>query len=190
MNIMKTLRIAKELGSTQLAGSDMGISHLPKLLSAVLEADTDELVVLDFSGVDATASYLSQSVVKLVRMANAGEIDKFFIFACVNKHTRDDLEIVLKLQKMAAFLADSPDNISAGNSVSVIGHLDPLHRQTLDRVLATTSTTAGQLMSTAKGQSIQKTGWLNRLAFLTDQKLVRREKREREFVFKPIWEEK
>lgn len=187
---MKTLRIAKEIGGTHLAGNDMGISDLPKLLAAVLRADAEELVLLDFTGVDATASYLSQSVVKLVRMSNAGELDKFFIFSGLNAHTQDDLEIVLKLQKMAAFLSESSKGIISSEAVRVIGHLDPLYRKTLNQVLTVKSATAEDLMFKAKGEGIQKTGWLNRLAFLSSQKLIRREKRAREFVFKPIWEEK
>ena len=184
------LRIAKEVGSTQLAGSDMGISDLPKLLATVLKAGPEELIMLDFTGVDATASYLSQSVVKLVRMSNAGELDKFFIFTGLNAHTLDDLEIVLKLQKMAAFLTNSPKKGVSAETVKVIGHLEPLYQKTLNQVLAVNSATAEELMSKAKGEHIQKTGWLNRLAFLSSQKLIRREKHAREFVFKPVWEEK
>lgn len=184
---MKTLRISKIVGSTHLAGSDMGISHLPTLLAAVLKTEDEELVVLDFTSTDATASYLSQSVVKLIRMSNAGELNRFFIFSGVNKHTRDDLEIVLTSLNMAAFLTESAEKIIKHNTIEVIGHLEPLYRKTLDRVLAIGAATAEELMSGAKEEKIKKTGWLNRLAFLASQRLIRRDKHAREFVFKPIW---
>lgn len=189
MNIMKIINLARETGCTNLAGTDMGISHLPKLLAAALNADAEELVILDFKGVDATASYLSHSVVKLVRMAKAGDLERFFVFAGLNKHTRDDLEIVLGVQKLAAFVATSPEELQSTRSAEVLGHLEPVYRKTLDQVLTATSATATEIMSGAQREKIQKTGWLNRLAFLSSQRLIRREKRSREFIFKPIWEE-
>lgn len=187
---MKIIKMATQVGDTQLAGTDMGVSHLPKLLEAALRGENGEIIVLDFSGVDATASYLSQSVVKLLRMANAGELDRFFVFTGVNKHTRDDLEIVLTLQRMAALLTDSPKKLGAPRSLAVIGHLEPLYRSTLEKILSMKSATAEDLMSDAKDESIQKTGWLNRLAFLANQRLIRKEKHARELIFKPVYEEK
>jgi hypothetical protein len=187
---MKMIRISKVVGSTDLAGNEMGISHLPKLLAAALTSQDGELVILDFTGVHATASYLSQSVIKLLRMANTGELDRFFVFAGLNSHTRDDLQIVLSLQKMAAFAIDSAEAPSRRWPAEVIGYLEPLYQDTLDRIVAAQSVTAEELMSEAKEEKIQKTGWLNRLSFLSGQRLIRREKRAREFVFKPIWQEK
>lgn len=182
--------MAKEMGSAHLAGGDMGVSHLPKLLAAALRAEAKELVIFDFTGVDATASYLSQGVVKLVRMARAGDLDRFFVFSGLNRHTRDDLEIVLELQKLAAFVIDSPEKFASTRAAEVLGHLEPFYRKTLDQVLASASATAEQIMEAAPSEGIKKTGWLNRLAFLSEQRLIRREKRAREFIFKPIWEEK
>jgi hypothetical protein len=187
---MKMIRISKIVGSTDLAGKDMGVSDLPKLLTAVLTSQDGELVILDFTGVHATASYLSQSVIKILRMANAGELDKFFVLAGLNRHTRDDLEIVLSLQKIAAFATASAEAFSKHRTAEVIGYLEPLYQDTLERVVAAQSATAEELMLEAKEEKIQKTGWLNRLAFLSGQRLIRREKRAREFVFKPIWQEK
>lgn len=166
------------------------MSHLPKLLEAVLHAEEGELLILDFSGVNATASYLSQSVIKILRMANAGDINRFFVFANVNKHTRDDLEIVLNFQKMAALIKGSSKELNMPKSIEVIGYLEPHYRTTFDQILLSKSVTAEELMAAAKGENIQKTGWLNRLAFLANQRLIRREKRAREFVFKPVYEEK
>ena len=188
--MMKIIKMATQVGDTHLAGADMGISHLPKLLEAALKGAKGELLVLDFSGVDATASYLSQSVVKLLRMANAGELDRFFVFTGVNKHTRDDLEIVLTLQKMAALLADSSKKLGTPQALEVIGHLEPLYRSTLERIFSMKKATAEDLMSDAKEERIQKTGWLNRLAFLANQRLIRKEKHARELIFKPVYEEK
>jgi hypothetical protein len=186
---MKTVKISSVVGSRHLAGNDMGTRDLPKLLAAVLVADDEELLILDFTGTDATASYLSQSVIKLVRMANAGELNRFFVFAGLNDHTRDDLQIVLSLQKMAAFVVDSVEALNKNRGAEVLGYLEPLYKDTLERVVRSPGTTAEELMSKAKKEKIQKTGWLNRLAFLAGQRLIRRHKRAREFVFKPIWED-
>jgi hypothetical protein len=173
MKIMKVIKMATQVGATHLAGTDMGVAHLPKLLEAALKALKGEVLILDFNGVDATASYLSQSVIKLLRMANGGELDCFFVFAGLNKNTRDDLEIVLMLQKMAALLTNSK-KIGSAQSLEVVGHLEPLYRSTLNRILSVKSATAEELMSGAKEEAIQKTGWLNRLAFLAGKKLIQK----------------
>jgi len=189
MKSMKIISVVDLVGSTELAGTDMGVSHLPKLLEASLSAAKDELLLLDFSGANATASYLSQSVVKLLRMANAGELDRFFVFVGLNKHTKDDLEIVLRLQKMPALTVDFLSDLKNPRGPLVIGHLEPLYRELLDRVSAVSGTSAEELMEGAQDESIQKTAWLNRLAYLASQRLIRREKRARELFFKPVYME-
>jgi hypothetical protein len=182
------LRInVKELtGSDTLIGKTDGQRDMPKFVSAVLQNDNDETLLWDWIGIEiATASYFATTVVPTLKMLISGELNKYFIFARMNKNCLDELKLVLEAEELVVMFAETRgDNVQ---SVNLIGKLDPAYAATFAEVVHRKKVSAAELFRDFRSKNkvkIGKTAWANRLAGLSRLRLVRKEKIGRELVFR------
>jgi hypothetical protein len=183
---MNRIRLRETAGSDTLAGKSAGLRDLPKLMAAVQRTPEGSTVVLDWSDVEiATASYIGSTFMVLLRMAISGDLDRYFILTGMNGCCLDELGLVLDLQGHAVLVGE----IGRGgkiHSVRVIGKIEASHLSTFTEVAESEALSASQLFKRSKslGQAkIGKTGWINRLNTLHRERLLRRTRIGREFVF-------
>jgi hypothetical protein len=183
---MKHILLRSLIDTQQLAGRELGKQHLPILMGAALDAREGELILWDFSGIThASASYFAATFLNLITTAE--QLDRYFAFFELNRPTTEDFDIVLKTEKLAALVASriQDDRIT---EVKVLGHLDPAYEQTFWEVCRLGEATSEDVLRSAnRAVTIKKTAWINRLTYLHRQRLLRKEKRDREFVFKPAY---
>lgn len=166
-----------------LAGKSDGLRDFPKLFGAVEQAPMGETVVLDWEGVEiATASYFGATLVALLRMAVAGELDRYFIAANLNKTCLDELKLVLDLQGLVVLAGEWRGG--RVRNAQVLGALEAPYRSTL-AVIGEREVASATELHTAQepGTAIGKTGWINRLSYLHKLRLIRKERVGREYKF-------
>lgn len=180
------LSITKVVGSNMLAGKAAGQKDFPLLLAAIREAPDSATVALDWSEVEiATASYFGATLMPLIRMAISGDLDRYFVIVGMNESCLDELRLVLDLQSHAVLVGEFDRHGRIGK-INIVGKIDPSHILTFTSVAAAEAISATELYlrNKAQGQSkIGKTGWINRVNTLYRERLLRRKKIGREFVF-------
>jgi hypothetical protein len=186
---MSVINVRKITGSDTLAGKTGGLRDFPKFATAVDQTPEGSTVVLDWSGVEiATASYFGSTLVPMLRMAMAGDLDRYFVVAGLNRTCLDELKLVLEVQGLATLLGQVGKGGKA-QGLQVLGKLDPAYAETLAAVQDAKSVSASNLYdghSRVGGQRIGKTGWINRLSKLHHLRLVKKQKVGREFVFEAV----
>jgi len=183
---MTRIAVREVTGREILAGKSDGLRDFPKLLDAVEQTPPGDTVVLDWGGIEiATASYFGTTLVALIRMAMALELDRYFIVANLNKTCLDELKLVLEFQGLVV-LAGEWDRGQV-RKVQVLGLLEAPYASTLEAVQKLVSTSATELYSAQRGKSaIGKTGWINRLSNLHRLRLIRKERVGREYKFQAL----
>jgi hypothetical protein len=183
---MTRLKVKEIVSSSALAGKSAGIRDLPKFLAAVQQTPPGSTIVFDWSGVEiASASYLAATFFVLLRMAISGDLDRYFIVSGMNGCCLDELNLVLDLQNHAVLVGQMGRGGKV-HSLQLLGKIDQSHLSTFTEVATTEGISAAELhrRSKAKNHSaIGKTGWVNRLNALHRERLLRRTKIGREFVF-------
>ncbi len=186
---MTRIKIREVTGQDILAGKSDGLRDYPKIMSAVEETTSGDTVVLDWSGVEiATASYFGATFVPLLRMAMAGQLDRYFIVTGLNRTCLDELKLVLELQGLVALTGEWKEN--GIRNAEVLGRLDPAYADTLNAVQRAQAASATELFKKHTRTPIGKTGWINRLSNLHRLRLVRKERVGREYVFQALAKER
>jgi hypothetical protein len=176
------------VGSDYLVGKIGGQRDLPKFMAAVSATPEASTVILDWSGVEhASASYFGSAILPILRMTTNGDLDRYFIFANVNQNSLDELTLVVEFLNLVVLLGDVDRDDSVHN-VRVIGKLESPYSETFEAISNAQTASAATLHKTQnKNMKIGKTGWANRLAHLSELRLVRKQKVGRGLVFQPIY---
>ncbi len=188
---MIRINVREITGLDTLAGKVGGLRDFPKFVAALEETPSGSTVFLDWSGVEiSTASYLGTTFVPLLRMAMAGELDRYFVVCGMNKTCLDEFKLVLELQGLVALVGNLGRDGLVHN-VQVLGTLDLAYTKTLDAVQHVNLATASQLhkRDAQTHTRIGKTAWINRLSKLHRLRLVRKQRIGREYVFQTVSEE-
>lgn len=180
---MTRIAVVEITGREILAGKSDGLRDFPKILDAVEQGRQGDTVVLDWDRVEiATASYFGATLIALLRMSMAGELDRYFIVANLNKTCLDELKLILEFQGLVVLAAEG----KAGHlrNVQILGTLEAPYRATLEAVARRAGASATDLHAAQHGaEAIGKTGWINRLAHLHRLRLIRKERVGREYRF-------
>jgi hypothetical protein len=180
--------VKKLTGSDTLIGKTGGMRDFPKFLEAVLGTPAENTVIFDWSTVEiATASYFGTTVLPLLRMSMAGDVNRYFVHVGLNQNCLDELKLVIEFQNLAVLVGDSTVGDSIQN-IRVVGKLEKPYSETLAMVekLESVSATALHESQANKSVKIGKGGWANRLSYLFRLRLVRKERIGRELVFQAI----
>jgi len=189
---MTRITVREITGLDTLAGRSGGLRDFSKFVAAIEETPEGETVVLDWAGVEiATASYFASTLAVLLRMAMAGELDRYFIAVGLNKTCREELKLVLELQALAV-LVGRCDREGSIQNVEVLGVLDPAYAETLETVQRVEGASAAGLhkQQTRTLKGIGRTGWINRLSNLYRLRLLKRQRVGRQYVFQAVFKEK
>jgi hypothetical protein len=184
---MTRIRIRQLTGLDTLAGKSGGLRDFPKFLAAIEQMPSGDTVVLDWSGIEiVTASYLGATYGTLLRMAMAGDLDRYFVVTGLNKNGLDELKLVIDVQKLIALVGDSEEDGSLHN-VHFLGSLDPAYAETLQAVQKIKTASALDLYKRAQTRTrIGKTAWINRLSNLHRLRLVRKLRVGRQYMFESV----
>jgi hypothetical protein len=185
---MRRINLKDALGSENLVGRSMATDHLPKLVTLAFGGEGNETIIWDFRDVDlATASYIGGTFVPLIRMVTSGKLDRYFVFANLNEHCQDEFSLVCEAEKIAA-LCLREDGDGCVEASRIVGHLDPVYRDTLATVLSKGRVSASMVQGeTEKQTKVKRTTGLKRLTTLVSQGLLRRVKVGREYVYEATY---
>jgi hypothetical protein len=180
---MRHISIREVTGRDILAGKSDGLRDFPKLLDAVEQTSPGETVVLDWDGIEiATASYFGTTLIALLRMAMASELDCYFVVTNLNRTCIDELKLVLELLGLVVLTGEWTNG--GIRKTQVLGSLDASYAETLGAIQKSVSASATELHTANRGRSgIGKTGWINRLSNLHRLRLIRKERVGREYKF-------
>jgi hypothetical protein len=183
---MTRIVLREVMGRDILAGKSDGIRDYPKLADAIEDTPAAEIVVLDWSGIEiASASYFGSTFIPLLRMAIAGQLDRYFVMTGLNNTCLDELRLVLEAQSLVALVGEWKQG--AIKNAQVVGKLDAAYAETLVAVQHVQSASATQLFEQhQRGPKIGKTGWINRLANLHRLRLVRKQRVGRQYIFESL----
>lgn len=188
---MKRINIKEITGLETLAGKSGAARDFPKFVAAVEASPLESTVLLDWSGIEVvTASYFGGTFVRLLRMTMTGDLDRYLILTGLNETCLDELKLALELPGLVALLADCGKKPTI-RSIQAFGKLETAYVEAFAEVGRSKGISASELHRRhVRSQSgIGKTAWVNRLTNLHRLRLVRKQKRGRQFVFRPVSEE-
>ena len=173
---MQTISLKVITKTDALVGRELAKEHFSILAAAGMSGDAIDIV---------SASYVAGAIVPLIRQSGSGKSERYLIFAGLNNHCLEELEFVLKAEKVAVLVVRSVDNIGAA---TVIGYLDPVYGDTLTEILKRRRVSASVLYEAqGKKGTIGLTGWIKRLTTLNELGLVRRKKVGREYIYEATY---
>ncbi|MFO0575489.1 MAG: hypothetical protein U1A78_15960 [Polyangia bacterium] len=165
-----------------------------------LAAHSGELVILDFTGIEAaTASFIKATVVRLLKLSQqaadeapadekAAEGPLLNIYPCVHglaTEVREELSEVLVSQRLVCLEAMAW-NPTQATAATLYGPLEVSLWNTLQKLTGTVGSTASQLHANHPEENINVTAWNNRLADLFRLRLVRRVRQGRPWLYSSI----
>lgn len=185
---------------SHMAGATLGEEHIAPLKEWVdarrFESPPGEITIIDFGGIEsATGSYLKATVLQPLLWAGAapagasgvsGEpLHHFYpVIIGLNDEVRDSLTDILALRRLFCLEA-----IEWEQGVLAVAQLIGGHDRFVQGALKTLenagAATAAELQG-ATGGSISVTGWNNRLYDLYRLRIVRRFKRDRQWIYEPL----
>lgn len=183
----------------EFAGATLGEQHIAPLLDVIQGGEFAEppgkLVVLSFSGVNsATASYIKATVLALYAKAGAkpagsdlaGEPEQhFFPVVCdLNDEVSEGIQEVFESRRLFCLEATAMTG-DVVEHANVFGAPDAHQIETLLALQELGRATSSELKDHV-GSRISTTGWNNRLYDLYRLRLVRRFKRDRQWVYEPV----
>ena len=189
---MTKLMISKVLGK-RLTGASKGQTDFPKLIMELIKVQKEELVILDFSGVEGiTASYWNSIIQPLLNFAADPERDLFFIFCNLESEFLDDLKLTLDHRRIAVLVAKEREGKII--NLNLTGTIDSAHVETYNLVNKLGEIGASDIISKIKMElkegRLSSSGWNNRLAALYQMRLVRRVTKGRSYRYRPVLEVK
>ncbi len=184
------IKIHEITGLNTLAGKSGGLRDFPKFVAAIEETADEDIVILDWTGIEiATASYFGATFISLLRMAIAGELNRYFILVGLNRTCLDELKLVLELQGFVVATGKMEKGIV--RQVELLGNLDSAYAEALAAIQQMESASATDLYRKNQNRArIGKTGWINRLTNLHRMRLVRKQRVGREYIFRALTSER
>lgn len=178
------IRLA-ELLESRLRGRVPGKRHFARICAALAGVPSNQVVVLDFHGVDfVTASWVNGVMVPLFRWAAEDQNNLFPIIGGVKDAWLDDVQLVAKWNHQCYLVANGEADLSV--RAKLVGPLDPGQRTTLTAVLDFREVTGAELQRRMPDAGTKATAWNNRLKDLYKKRLLKRRKRGREQVYSPV----
>ncbi|ADO70242.1 hypothetical protein [Stigmatella aurantiaca] len=185
--------------SPQLYGATLGQAHYKGLISTIQGALAESVVVVDFSGVEATtASYLKATVIALLEAAmdsvnepsrggpatvSKDRVNVFPVVSNLSPEVAEELQTVLEARRLP-YLEALRISGTEVTQARLRGFIEAAPAETLERVVTARSTSATQLATLQSPPTA--TGWSNRLADLFRLRLVRRIKEGRNWLYSPV----
>ncbi len=154
------------------------------LCAAISESIEGDLVLLDFDHVEiVTGSWINEALVPLVGWMADSRNELFPILMNLKSDWIDDLQLVSEWNHCCFLVGEGS---SPPDSAILAGTLDFGQRQTFDAVLASSGITGAELERQYTDSQVKATAWNNRLKDLFQKRLLQREKRGREQVYRPV----
>lgn len=173
---------------TRFQGKTAGRRHYARLCGMLTSAQKDEVVFLDFDGIDlANGSWLNMAISPLFRWAAESQNDFFPIISNFPATDLDELELVAQINQQCYPVTTGTQQPI--KSILIIGPLDDSLRTTLDSLSFLSKATGAELARKNPDQKIQATAWNNRLKELYDMRLLYRQKKGRQQFYSIIAEE-
>lgn len=180
----RIILLTETLQTGFLQGRPLGRKHFPMLCAAISESPEGGLVLLDFRGVDiVTGSWINEALIPLIGWMADGRNDLYPILMNLKSDWIDDLQLVSEWNH-CCFLAG--EGSTPPRSAVLAGALDPGQRQTFDAVIASSGITGAELERQHAETKVKATAWNNRLKDLFQKRLLQREKRGREQVYRSV----
>jgi hypothetical protein len=181
MSMPTEIRVAEQLGTTDLLGRPLGRKHFPRLCELLTDVPSGDLALLDFAGAQiVTGSWINEALVPLLRWAADERNDIFPVLLNFKPTWLDELQMVAEWTHNCFLVSRGK---SLPKSASLVGSLDVGQRATLVAVVCGAEVTGAALDGK---DGVKGTAWNNRLKDLHQKRLVRREKRGREQVYSPV----
>jgi hypothetical protein len=182
------LDVRKITDSRTLTGKIGGTRDFPKFMEAVMATPEGSTIVFDWSEIElATASYFGATILPLLKMSTAGHLDRYFLLAGVDENYLDELKLVIEFHNLAVMVGDV-DRSGSIRKVRVLGTLESPYSETLQAITKSHRASASTLHKEQRKTQIGKTGWANRLAYLSQLRLVKKQRVGRELVFQPVYQ--
>jgi hypothetical protein len=183
-DVPRRIPLTEILETEILQGRPLGRKHFPMLCAAISESTDGGLVLLDFHGVEnVTGSWINEALVPLAGWMADRRNDLFPILMNLDKDWIDDLQLVSEWNHCCFLIGDGSE---PPNSAVLAGLLDPGQRQTFDAVIASSGITGAELERQLADSKVKATAWNNRLKDLFQKRLLQREKRGREQVYRSV----
>jgi hypothetical protein len=187
------IKVRALTGFSHLAGKAAALRDLPKFLSTLEGAPAGSTIVLDWRDIEiVSSSYWAGTLIAMLRMAQTGHVDVYFVLVNVAKACLEDLRLVLELQRQAVLVGEWNSKSRSPQRVHVLGELDAVHEETFSLLKELGSVTPAALSRrvTETGSKVGQTAWNNRLTALYNFRLARREKVGRELLYSlAVWKE-
>jgi hypothetical protein len=181
------LNVHKITDSTTLTGKLGGTRDFPKFMAAVMATPEGSTVVFDWSDIElATASYFGATILPLLKMSTAGHLDRYFVLAGVDENYIDELRLIIEFHDLAVMVGDI-DRGGIVRNIRVVGKLESPYSETLQAITKSHRASASTLHKEQRKSQIGKTGWANRLAYLSQLRLIKKQRVGRELVFQPVY---
>ncbi len=121
-------------------------------------------------------------------MSATGHMDRYFLLAGLNQNCLDELRLVVEFHDLVVLVGDI-DRAESIRNVRVLGKLESPYFETFEAIKVSQQASASTLHKeqARKPGKIGKTGWANRLAYLSRLRLVRKERVGRKLVFQTIY---
>jgi hypothetical protein len=183
MRIAMIVQLSK-LGK-RLQGKPAGRKHYAEICGFLAEAKPEEVVVLDFEGVESVnASWINMAIAPLILWCSQTQNDFFPVLARFPKKDFDELELVAEKNQQCYAISSAVAVPLA--RVTLIGPLDPSLRSTLTQLQTAGEVTGAELARTVPDAEILPTAWNNRLKDLHTMRLLFRRKEGRQQVYSPL----
>lgn len=184
------ISVQKLTGDETLGGALPGEALLSQVITEVADIKPDEMIVLDFKGIQiATFSYLRSLILGLRSYCGDHYPKSAIVVANTNPAVIREIEELLSEKSEALVVCDC-DQGKLENA-RVIGSLDTALAETLKAVINTRVTTARQLAETSdeKQAGTRFTKWNNRLAALVRKGILAEETFGKSKEYRPILED-
>lgn len=172
----------------RLQGKPSGRKHYAEICGSLAEAKPEEVVVLDFEGVESVnASWINMAIAPFVRWCSESQNDFFPVLARFPEKDMDELELVAEKNQQCYAISETV--VVPIEKVELVGPLDPSLRSTLSELVTVGEVTGAELARTVPDASILPTAWNNRLKDLHTMRLLFRRKEGRQQIYSPLAKE-
>jgi hypothetical protein len=180
------VQILQEFGP-RLAGKLPGKRDYARFCQLLSAAPPGSVIFFDFAGVElVSGSWINAALVPLLAWAADERNDLFPAICNAGEAVVDELALVAKYTHTCFLVVSGP---TPPHRATLVGLLDPGQQATLEALVELREVTGAELERKRPEVGVKATAWNNRLKDLYEKRLLRRERRGREQVYSPVFEE-